>query len=255
MSPLDLACTLCLETGNILLAGTNRSIEIQEKAPHDLVTEIDRASEAHIVRRLQDLYPNSSILVEESGLFQGSGDDRWIVDPLDGTTNYAHGYPAYCVSIGYERKGEIIAGAIYAPAHEELFCAEKGAGAQLNGRELRVSRIAGLSHALLAAGFAPSKFQLNERQFRVAYPNTQGVRHDGSAALDLAYVAAGRFDAFWEYALKPWDIAAGLLCVEEAGGTVSRPDGRCIDLDEGSILASNSLLHQDVLALIEASRP
>ncbi|MBD5605134.1 MAG: inositol monophosphatase, partial [Candidatus Eremiobacteraeota bacterium] len=216
----------------------------------DLVTAADRASEALIVARLRAATPGATILGEESGSTRGTSDERWIVDPLDGTTNYAHAYPIYCVSIGYEVAGEMIAGVVYAPALGELYAAERGAGTTCNGERISVSAIPRVAHALVCTGFKPADFDRNgvyfERLSRVA----QGVRRDGAAALDLAFVAAGRFEAFWEYDLAPWDIAAGSLLVREAGGYVSAIDGSPFSVAGDSTLASNGRVHDEMRAIL-----
>ncbi len=185
-------------------------------------------------------------MAEESGTHAGSGDERWLVDPLDGTTNYAHGYPIYCVSIGYERRGEMLAGVVYAPALGECYAAERGGGATLNGRPVTVSAIERVADAMLCTGFHPADYERNARCFGSASHRAQAVRRDGSAALDLAFVACGRFDGFWEFDLHPWDVAAGSLLVLEAGGRVSRIDGGVAAVDARSVLATNGRLHEEV---------
>ena len=192
------------------------------KGPGDLVTDADTASEELIVARIRKAFPNATILAEESGLSERAQDETFVVDPIDGTTNFAHGYPMFCVSIAYQRNGATEAGAIYAPALGELFLARRGNGATLNGKKIRVSSTSDLAAALLCTGFSPTTYARNADVFDALYRRCLGVRHDGSAALNLAFVAAGRFDGFWEYCLKPWDYAAGALLVEEAGGHVVR---------------------------------
>jgi myo-inositol-1(or 4)-monophosphatase len=218
------------------------------------VTASDRASEALIVERLRAAFPESSILGEEGGSYDGTTDERWIVDPLDGTTNYAHGYPMYCVSIGFERAGVLVAAAIYAPAFDEMFAASRGAGATLNGRPISVTDVETLAESLVCTGFNPANYDRNGEYFARLSRRAQGVRRDGSAALDLAYVAAGRFEAFWEFDLKAWDVAAGALIVREAGGTVSAIDGATFAVANGSTLATNGRVHEEMLgalALVE----
>jgi len=228
-----------------------RPREISEKGRRaDLVTDADRASERVILERLRRDYPNATILTEESGTHAGSADERWIVDPLDGTTNFAHGYPLFCVSIAYERAGELIAGVVYAPAMGELFAAQRGAGARLHDRAIRVSAIECVGDAMVCTGFHPSDFERNAAYFRAASNRAQAVRRDGSAALDLAYVACGRFDGFWEFGLHAWDVAAGTLLIEEAGGRVTRVDGSAPALDARSILASNGRIHDEFGAVL-----
>jgi myo-inositol-1(or 4)-monophosphatase len=222
---------------------------IEEKSRRaDLVTDADRESERIIVRRLRMAYPGAAILAEESGAHSGSTAERWIVDPLDGTTNFAHGYPLFCVSIAYEREGELLAAVIYAPAMNECFVAERCAGARLGDRPIAVSRLDRLHDAMTCTGFHPADFERNERCFRAVSHRAQAVRRDGSAALDLAYVACGRFDGFWEFDLSPWDVAAGTLLVREAGGAVTRIDGSPSALDAHSILATNGRIHEELRA-------
>jgi myo-inositol-1(or 4)-monophosphatase len=225
-----------------------------KSAPIDLVTEVDHACEALIVERLRAERPQDAVLAEE-----GSGGDRpdaewrWIVDPLDGTTNYAHGYPRFCVSIGVEHHGVRSVGAVYDPLLDELYTATRGGGAFLNGRRLRVSEEADLSRALVATGFAYDVRQNPEDNldhFGVFVKHARAVRRDGSAALDLCYLAAGRFDGFWELQLHPWDVAAGFLMVEEAGGRVSDRKGGPPPRSGRDTVASNGRIHDAMLALL-----
>jgi myo-inositol-1(or 4)-monophosphatase len=212
---------------------------IEYKGGIDLVTDADRAAEAVVLGFIRQRYPGHAVLAEESGASRGSG-PRWIVDPLDGTTNYAHRVPHFCVSVGVEGPGGVLAGAIYNPMLDELFSAARGEGATLNGRPLRASGCTELSHGLLCTGFPYDVHQKPEgpmgllRRFIV---RAQGIRRTGSAALDLAYVAAGRFDGFFEFGLKPWDVAAGSLLVQEAGGTMVRIDGAPFQVGVGDVLA------------------
>ena len=218
---------------------------------NDLVTNADRASETLIVERLQAAMPGAAILGEESGLHAGdAGGRRWIVDPLDGTTNFAHAYPPFCVAIAYEEAGVLEAACIYAPKLDECFAARRGGGATLNGAPLRVSRIDTLPDALVCTGFMPRDAGHNLAAFSLMMEAAQAVRRDGSAALNLAYVGAGRFDCFWEYGLHPWDVAAGALIVREAGGQVSNIDGSGFRVDAGKILASNAVLHEAAVELL-----
>jgi len=252
LSALTLALDIAREAGAELLDRLRRPREIAEKGRRaDLVTDADRASEKIVLERLRSAYPSATILAEESGTHAGTSDERWIVDPLDGTTNFTHGYPMFCVSIAYERAGELVAGVVYAPMMDECFAAERGAGAQMNGRPMRVSSVERLGDAMTCTGFHPADFERNARCFRAVSQRAQAVRRDGSAALDLAYVACGRFEGFWEYDLSPWDVAAGTLLVREAGGTVTRIDGSPGALDARSILATNTRIHaqlRDTLA-------
>lgn len=249
--PLSLAIDVAREAGEVLLAHANEPLDIREKGRRaDLVTVADRASEELVVRRLRDAYPSATILAEESGTSAGTSGDRWIVDPLDGTTNFAHGYPIYCVSIAYERAGDVVAGCVYAPALGELFAAERGAGATRNGERIAVSNIERLGDALTCTGFHPADFERNGRYFEAVSHRAQAVRRDGSAALDLAFTACGRFDAFWEFDLAPWDVAAGWLLVTESGGRVTRTDGSRHAVDARSILATNGRVHDELRAVL-----
>jgi myo-inositol-1(or 4)-monophosphatase len=225
-----------------------------KSAPIDLVTEVDHACEALIVGALRRERPGDAILAEEGG-----GDDlpgaewRWVIDPLDGTMNYAHGYPRFCVSIGVQQRGEPCVGVVYDPLLDELFAATRGEGATCNGRALRVSAERELGRALLATGFAYDVHRSPEDNldhFAVFVKQVRGLRRDGSAALDLCYVAAGRFDGFWELKLHPWDVAAGNLIVEEAGGRTSDLAGRPASGDGRETVASNGHLHEAIVALL-----
>lgn len=250
MDPLDFIISLAREAGTLLLERLDGPREIAYKHRADLVTDADRASEALIVERIQTNFPAAAILGEEGGVYAGSGDERFIVDPLDGTTNYAHRYPLFCVSIGYERAGVLEAGAIYAPAIGELYAARRGGPATLNGKTISVSSIASVSEALVCTGFVPSRYERNVVNFAKLSSVAQAVRRDGSAALDIAFVAAGRFEAFWEWDLKPWDIAAGAVIVGAAGGTVTAIDGSPLNIADGSILATNAATHAEMTALL-----
>jgi myo-inositol-1(or 4)-monophosphatase len=234
----------------VLLEHLHRPLGIQEKGHRaDLVTIADRASERVIVERLRHDFPHAGILGEEGGVYAGDAAERWIIDPLDGTTNYAHGYPLFCISIAYERDGDVETGVIFAPLMNEMFTAERGKGALCNGKRIRVSEIASLGEAMVVTGFKPYDFETNAPYFAKASNQAQAVRRDGAAALDLAYTAMGRFDGFWEFDLAPWDMAAGMLLVREAGGVVSASDGSPFDLDGRSIVASNGAIHEEMLRL------
>ena len=220
----------------------------------DLVTETDRASERVILEVLHEAFPSHAVLAEESGA-QGQGDDRWLVDPLDGTTNFAHGYPQVSISIALERRGRIEFGLVLDPLRDEWFVAHRGRGATLNGSPLRVSSVERLGEALLATGFPydgrrNADFYLS--YFKEFMLRTHGIRRAGSAALDLCFVAAGRVDGFWEWNLHAWDVAAGALIVEEAGGRVSDFHDRELDLFGGQLLATNGPLHAAMLEVIGA---
>jgi myo-inositol-1(or 4)-monophosphatase len=250
LDPLSFICALAREAGALLRERLGRPREIEQKRPHDLVTDADRASEALILRRIAGAFPSAAVLGEESGSHAGSGDERFIVDPLDGTTNYAHRYPLFCVSIAYERAGTVEAGAVYAPMLDELYAARRGGGATCNGTPLRVSAIAAVDRALVCTGFNPARYDRNGKYFAHLSERAQAVRRDGSAALDLAFVAAGRFDAFWEWDLSAWDVAAGALLIREAGGRVTAIDGGPFDVAGRSIVASNGAVHDEMRRLL-----
>ncbi|MDQ2858132.1 MAG: inositol monophosphatase [Candidatus Eremiobacteraeota bacterium] len=252
MDPLECAVATAKEAGLLLRERVGLPLEMREKAARgDLVTASDRASEALIVARLRAAFPSSTILAEERGTHPGTSDERWIVDPLDGTTNYAHDYPMYCVSIAYERAGEVVAAAVYAPALEELYAGERGSGATCNGKALRVSRTSCAAESLVCTGFKAADYERNGARFARLSHIAQGVRRDGAAALDLAFVAAGRFEAFWEFDLQAWDVAAGALLVREAGGRVTAIDGSRFVVAGGSILATNAYVHDEMRVALE----
>lgn len=229
------------------------AVDIDMKGDKNLVTEVDKTSEQLIVTHLLSFFPDHNIVAEENEYPQGDSSFRWVIDPLDGTTNYAHGFPWFCVSIGLEVSGEIVAGVIYNPVHEELFTAVCGGGAFLNGRRLQVSSRSPLHNTLLGTGFpydCASDPANNFEHFICFQKAARGIRRAGAAALDLAYVAAGRLDGFWELKLKPWDVAAGCLMVREAGGVVSTFDGSPYDIYNDRIVASNGLIHNEMTAVL-----
>jgi len=255
---LDFAINMARDAGRILAERFGRAITVSNKGDIDLVTEADLACERFIIERIQTHYPRHAILAEESGASAASAQHseyKWIIDPLDGTTNYAHGYPCFCVSIALEHTAsrQIVVGVIYDPTRDELFAAERGQGATLNGRRIRVTDTFDLNRALLCTGFPYDVRERNDfaRHFTNFINHAQAVRRDGSAALDLAYVACGRFDGFWEEGLRPWDVAAGVLLVEEAGGRVSRYDGARFDVYTPPILVSNGLIHDAMMRVLE----
>ncbi len=252
---LNFAIETAREAGQILLEKFGRKINISMKGDINLVTEADLASEKHIIEKIRSRYPKHSILAEESGEAIGIDDAtwKWIIDPLDGTTNYAHGYPCFCVTIALEYQGEIIIGVTFDPTRGELFAAEKGQGATLNGRQIRVSDTEKLSESLIVTGF-PYDFKQREdfaRHLTDFLLYSRGVRRDGSAAIDMAYVACGRFDGFWEEGLHPWDVAAGVLLIEEAGGRVSYYDDSKFSIYKPPICASNGLIHVEMLNILK----
>jgi myo-inositol-1(or 4)-monophosphatase len=238
------------EAGALLMDYFHRRVKIEYKGEADLVTVADRQSEALIRQRIRDLWPSHDVLGEEGGFENTGSDYRWYVDPLDGTTNFAHSFPVFCVSLGLEYKGERIAGVIFDPTRDELFAAERGSGAYLNGQRMQVSRTAKLAECLVATGFPSHKRHKNPNIFfyHQITLHTHGVRRAGSAALDLCCVASGRFDGFWEFNLNPWDTAAGVLIVQEAGGVVTDFRGGPFQINSRETLASNGLVHA---ALIE----
>jgi myo-inositol-1(or 4)-monophosphatase len=221
------------------------------KGEFDLVTEADRASEALIVRRLAELYPDHSVVAEEGGGQATSSEFRWYVDPVDGTTNFAHGFPVYNVTLALERGDELIAGVVFDPTRGEMFSAERGGGAYLNGQRLRVSPVDRLEETLVATGFPSRRRHLNVNVhfYYQLSMLSHGVRRAGAAAIDLAYVAAGRLDVFWEFGLNPWDMAAGVLLIEEAGGRVSDMHGNRHRLNSPHSLATNGRVHEAILGV------
>ncbi len=250
MDPLAFIAALARDAGALLRERLDGPREIAEKRAHDLVTDADRAAEALILARIGAAFPRAAVLGEESGAHAGSGDERFIVDPLDGTTNYAHRYPLFCVSIAYERAGVLEAGAIYAPVLDELYLGRRGGGATCNGRPLRVSAVDRVAGAMVCTGFDPADYARNGPYFAALSDRAQAVRRDGSAALDLAFVAAGRYDAFWEWDLHPWDVAAGAVIIESAGGRVGGLPGGPLVLETGSVLASNGAVHAEMESLL-----
>jgi myo-inositol-1(or 4)-monophosphatase len=238
------------EAGTLLMGYFAEHVTIEYKGDVDLVTEADRASEKLIVRRLQARWPEHGIVGEEGTRSETEAEYRWYVDPLDGTTNFAHGYPVFCVSIALVRHdGQLEVGVLYDPTRDEMFSAERGQGATLNGKRLQVSKTKALAESLLGTGFPSHKRHKNPNIhfYHQLTLRSHGVRRAGSAALDLANVAGGRYDGFWEFNLNPWDTAAAVLIVQEAGGTVTRFDGTPFRLDSREVLASNGLIHEELL--------
>ncbi len=236
------------EAGALLMQYFHQGFKIEYKGDADLVTAADRASEALIRERIKKSFPSHDVLGEEQGLNDQGSDYRWYVDPLDGTTNFAHGYPVFCVSMALEHRAsqaQRIAGVVYDPTRDEIFTAELGKGATQNGKPISVSKTSQLKESLVATGFPSHKRHKNPNIFfyHQITLRSHGVRRAGSAALDLCNVACGRFDGFWEFNLNPWDTAAGALIVEEAGGKVSRFDGSPFQLDSKETLASNGTVH------------
>jgi len=255
---LNVAIEAAREAGKFLKysVGKVRNVEIKAGDERNLVSEIDRGAEERIINIIRSRYPTHAILAEESGHQQTQAETTWIIDPLDGTTNFLHGVPIFSVTIGIERKGEIIAGVVYDPNLDELFAAEKGAGAFMNGKPLKVSPSGRLIESLIVTGFpyniADNPDRTVERFVQILL-SAGGLRRLGSAAIDLAYVAAGRFDGFWEVKLNPWDMAAGVLLVEEAGGKVSDFEGKGPNIYHPHILASNGHIHQAMLEILRSA--
>lgn len=261
-----IALKVAIEAGEILKRDFGRRHKIGHKGKIDLITEVDLKSEQRIIKILKRQYPGHDILTEEGEGWNRPvmseanlrAEYRWIIDPLDGTTNYAHGVPCFSVSVALERRGKVILGVVYDPLREEIFTAEKGKGAYLNKKRIRVSTTRNLSDALLATGFAydvRESPENNLNHFSNFTLKAQGVRRVGSAAIDLCYVASGRFDGFWELKLKPWDMAAGALAVTEAGGKVTDFKGGPFTIYSKEILASNSMLHSAMIEVLNNKGP
>jgi myo-inositol-1(or 4)-monophosphatase len=256
---LNFAIETARDAGQLLLEKFDRGITVEKKGDYNLVTAADLASEELIVERIKSYYPRHSILAEEAGnaVVIGDGLWKWIIDPLDGTTNFAHGYPCFCVTLALEHDGEIVLGVTFDPTRSELFAAERGRGASLNNKPIRVSDCEELSEALIVTGF-PYDFKRQAdfaRHLTRFLLESRGVRRDGSAAIDMAYVACGRFDGFWEEGLNPWDMAAGVLLIEEAGGQVSGYDGSKFSIYSPPILASNGLIHSQMGEVLQEPAP
>ena len=248
---------LARDAGALLSSRFSECHQVEYKGTIDLVTEADRLSEALILKRIRTCFPDHGIVSEESSAFNEKARLRWIIDPLDGTTNYAHGFPVFCVSIALEEEGKIVLGAVYDPMRDDLFFARRGGGATLNGKSLSVSTVSDLSRSLLATGFPydiRTSRENNLNFFGAMAVQAQAIRRAGAAALDLAYLAAGRFDGFWELKLKPWDTAAGCLLVSEAGGRVTDMDGGAWRMDSAGLAASNGLIHRQMLDVFQSAK-
>jgi myo-inositol-1(or 4)-monophosphatase len=248
------AADIAREAGALLMPFFARRIGYEYKGDADLVTEADRASERLITDRIRARWPRHDIVGEEGTRVDSGSEYRWYVDPLDGTTNFAHGFPVFCVSMGLEHNGRMVAGVVYDPTRDELFSAEEGSGAYLNQRRIHVSTASRLDETLLATGFPSQKRHKNPNIYfyHQITLHTHGVRRAGSAALDLCYVAAGRVDGFWEFNLNPWDTAAGVLLVQEAGGNVTDFSGGPFQISSRETLASNGLIHTDLIREFQA---
>ncbi len=251
---LEHVVALAKDAGAVLRAGFGLPHDIAFKGPMDLVTEVDRAAELLIVERIRQQFPRHGVLGEEGSAIEARDSPFcWVIDPLDGTTNYAHGLPGFAVSIGLERDGNVVAGVVYDPIREEMFAAAIGSPATLNGAPIQVSTTPDLQASVLATGFSA---HLPRRAIQAGIwcdilPHVQAVRQLGSAALHLCYIAAGRIDGYWEYGLSPWDIAAGALIVQQAGGTVTSTAGSPFNARSGDIVASNGPIHEELRGLID----
>jgi myo-inositol-1(or 4)-monophosphatase len=243
--------------GAILRDGLSRHMTIRMKGRREVVTDLDNASERAVIETISASFPDDLIIAEESAPGLGESDRVWIIDPLDGTNNYAHGYPFFAVAIAVEEQGSLVAGVVYDPLRDELFAGERGAGARRNGEPIDVSEAPALGESLVATGFPYDRSEMtdnnleNLNRFILA---VRGIRRGGSAELDLAYVACGRLDGFWETGLKTWDVSAGGLIVQEAGGRVTNFGGRGWNHRRGDIVASNGLIHDEMLGIIGAAR-
>ncbi|WP_153130981.1 inositol monophosphatase family protein [Dechloromonas hortensis] len=261
---LNIAIKAARRAGQIINRASNDLdlLKVSTKQPNDFVTEVDRAAEASIIETLQEAYPGYGILAEESGETAGKGNNdaeyQWIIDPLDGTTNFIHGMPQYAVSIALAKAGVVEQAVVFDPNRNELFTASKGAGAFLNERRIRVSKRLKLQDALIGTGFPYRQFQHIDSYlaiFKELAQKTAGLRRPGAASLDLAYVACGRYDAFWEFGLAPWDMAAGSLLISEAGGLVSDLRGETNYLETGNIIAGTPKVFSPLLNLIQEKLP
>ncbi len=256
MQPImNIAITAARNASRIIVRSIGRieTQHISEKEKNDYVTEVDKASEKEIIATIKKSYPDHHIIAEESGTLAGNENFTWIIDPLDGTTNYIHQIPHYAISIAFQYKGKLEHGVIFDPIRNELFMASRGEGARLNDRRLRVSNNDNLERAFISTGFPfknPNQFPIYLKLFEQILPKVGGMRRSGSAALDLAYVAAGRFDAFFELNLKKWDLAAGILMIKEAGGLMSDLQGEEHYFNNGNIIAGNPKMFKSLLQII-----
>jgi len=246
---VPLMSEIAREAGSLLMGYFHRRVQIEYKGEADLVTEADRASEKLILERIRAHWPTHDVIGEEGAKIETGGDYRWYVDPLDGTTNFAHSFPVFCVSLGLAFQGNRKAAVLYDPTRDELFAAERGQGAFLNGQKIAVSKIAKLGQSLVSTGFPSHKRHKNPNIYfyHQLTLRSHGVRRAGSAALDLASVACGRHDGFWEFNLNAWDTAAGILIVEEAGGKVTGFQGLPLAITDRDVIASNGLIHAELL--------
>ncbi len=256
---LNIAISAARAAGHVIIRNINRrpDLKIQTKAVNDFVSEVDHQAEYEIISTIRKAYPHHAILAEESGQHEGK-ECEWIIDPLDGTANYIRGIPHYCVSIAMREDGKVKIGVVYDPVKEELFCAARGAGATLNNRRIRVSSHKNLAGGLIATGLPCRKDQANSvdsymNTLRLVVQNNADIRSLGSAALDLAYVAAGRYDGFWISGLNSWDMAAGALLIQEAGGLVSDDKGGHNFMDSGNIVAANTKIYKPLITALNST--
>lgn len=255
---VNIAIQAARAAGNLIMRASDRldTLKITEKAPNDYVTEIDQLAEREIIHIIQKAHPSHSILGEEGGKISGN-DNLWIIDPIDGTRNFIHGFPHFAISIGFSHKNKMEHGVIYDPVRQELFTASRGKGAQLNDRRIRVSKHAHLEECLLGTGFPYRQSQLEQEAYlkslQAFIPLCGDIRRSGSATLDLAYVASGRLDGFWEFGLKPWDLAAGTLLIKEAGGLVCDLDGAENYMNNGNVITANPKILKLLLKIIKQS--
>lgn len=251
---VQVAVEAALAAGRIQRERIDDIGEVTFKDRFDLVTEVDILCEKEVIGRIKKQFPDHAFLAEESGRTGNDSDSKWVIDPLDGTLNYSHGYPCYCVSIGLEVKGEVVLGVIYNPCLDELFVAEKGKGATMNSKSIAVSSHSELQYSLLVTGFAAQAghaLDNNLKRFGNLLKASQAVRRPGSAAMDLCYTAMGRFEGFWEMGLHPWDTAAGVLILLEAGGKATRFDGGPFSIYDKDILVSNGRVHQEMVDTLQ----
>jgi len=258
---LNIAMQAARRAGNVILRYSNQleRLTIESKGRNDFVTVVDRQAEAEIIAAIRRAFPDHSILAEETGLSENDGSPyKWVIDPLDGTTNFVHGYPQFSVSIGVLNNNRLDQAVIFDPLRNEMFTASRGEGAKLNDRRIRVSKVNKLEGALIGTGFPFRSYENLDAWidgFRELLPRTSGVRRAGSAALDLAHVASGRLDGFWEIGLSPWDISAGCLLIQEAGGMVSDFAGKQDFLKSGNVIAGNAKIHDEVFRIISGKLP
>lgn len=250
---LNIAVRAAQRAGDEIMRYYDQSsqMKVTEKSRNDFVTQVDKLAEQIIVETIHKTYPNHAFLAEESGSI-GESEFEWIIDPIDGTTNFIHSFPHFCVSIALAHNKQLQQAVVYDPFKQELFSASKGSGATLNNKKIRVSDRKSLDGALLGTGFPFRDGQEIEtflEQFRKINPMTAGIRRAGSAALDMAYVACGRLDGFWEYNLNPWDIAAGTLLVQEAGGLVTTIENEANILETGDVICANHSVHKEIIEL------